>query len=416
MERGSVSKKPVEHSAYYFRKEGENVIHVGIDVAKEKHDCCILAGDGTLLRTSFAFRNSREGFQKLLSTIEAALQEEGSGQIKAGLEATGHYSEALMAFLQSSGIQPVIFNPLQVNLYRKSLSLRKTKTDKVDAKCIAQLLLSAESTPAPESYQNRELKALTRHRARLVTQRSKVKVHLARLVTLLFPELPSICWSTSQKSMLALLAELPGANPIACCRIDRLTRLLVKASHGRYRLEKAMEMKALALQSVGLDSPALSFELTQLIQQIRFLQEQIAELDKTIRKTVQATNTPLLTIPGIGPILAAIILAEIGDIHRFRSPDQLLAFAGLEPSAYQSGQFTANRTPMVKRGSTYLRWALMQAARLAAIYCTTFRTYLQGKRSQGKHYFVALGHTSKKLVRVIFHILNANEPFTPQAA
>ncbi len=346
--------------------------------------------------------------------IREALRLTGADQMKAGLEATGHYSENLLAFLRSSGVEPIVFNPLQVNLFRKSQSLRKTKTDKVDAKCIAQLLMSAQASPAPVSYQIQELKSLTRHRFRLISLRTKLKQSVSRLIDILFPELPSVCASVTQTSIKALLLELPSAKEIAQCRIDRLTNILIKNSRGRLGRNKAQQIKSLAQQSIGADSPATALELKLTLMQLNLFQEQIGELEQAIRNIVTGAQTPLLTIPGIGVTLAAIILAEIGDIHRFSSPNKLLAFAGLDPSTYQSGKFRANRTPMVKHGSTYLRWAIMQATRLVAMNCEPFRAYLDSKLAQGKHYFVALGHTSKKLVRVIFRILIANEAFVPQ--
>jgi transposase len=390
------------------------MIYVGIDVAKNKHDCCILAGDGSTIFEPFSFCNDRNGFEKLILAIQKALRLTGADQMKAGLEATGHYSENLLAFLRSSGVEPIVFNPLQVNLFRKSQSLRKTKTDKVDAKCIAQLLMSAQASPAPVSYQIQELKSLTRHRFRLISLRTKLKQSVSRLVDILFPELPSVCASVTQTSIKALLLELPSAKEIAQCRIDRLTNILVKNSRGRLGRNKAQQIKSLAQQSIGADSPATALELKLTLMQLNLFQEQIGELEQAIRNIVTGAQTPLLTIPGIGVTLAAIILAEIGDIHRFSSPNKLLAFAGLDPSTYQSGKFRANRTPMVKHGSTYLRWAIMQATRLVAMNCEPFRAYLDSKLAQGKHYFVALGHTSKKLVRVIFRILIANEAFVPQ--
>lgn len=172
----------------------------------------------------------------------------------------------------------------------------------------------------------------------------------------------------------------------------------------------------LARQSVGRESESLSFELVQVIESIQFYERQIFVLDKQLAAFVKAMGTPLLSIPGIGCTLAAYILAEIGDITRFASPDKLLAFAGLEPSTYQSGRFTASKTPMVKHGSTYLRWALIQAARLVAMRCPDFKQFKEKKLAQGKHHFVVLGHVAKKLVRVIFHILTANESFVSQAA
>lgn len=390
------------------------MIYVGIDAAKDEHDCCILSGNGQTVREAFTFQNNHQGFEQLKTEIRRSSEAEGSGQIRAGLESTGHYSGNLEAFLRSSGVELVVFNPLQVNLYRKSQTLRKTKTDKVDAKCIAQLLMTAESNPVSVSYQTQELKALTRHRSRLVSQRTKLKVSISRLVVMLFPELPTVCNSVTQAAIKALLLEMPGACQIAACRIDRLTNLLSKASKGRYGRAKAEEIKALAQQSIAAHSPATSLELRLTLQHLDFLQKQIHDLDKTIRVAVEQIQSPLLSIPGIGTTLAAIILAEIGDIHRFSSPDKLQAFAGLDPSTYQSGKFKADKTPMVKHGSTYLRWALMQAARLVAMNCETFGRYLATKQAQGKHYFVALGHTAKKLIRVIFHILNANEDFVPQ--
>lgn len=163
------------------------MIYVGIDVAKSKHDCCILESDGLTVRDTFTFANDRDGFNRLMETITATAQETETGSIKAGLEATGHYSENLVSFLRRSGVEPVVFNPLQVNRFRKSQTLRKTKTDKVDAKSIAQLLMTSESSPAPLSYQIKELKTLTRHRTRLVAQRARLKVSIVRLVDILFP-------------------------------------------------------------------------------------------------------------------------------------------------------------------------------------------------------------------------------------
>ncbi len=393
------------------------LIYVGIDVAKDKHDCCILGDSGVCLRESFSFSNDSEGFSALIAAISAVSGKNAdSSQIRTGLEATGHYSANLAAFLRSSGFQPVAFNPLRVKLYRQAISLRRTKTDKADAKCIARLLTSEDSSPVPVSYQIQELKSLTRHRRRLVSICSRSKVSMSRMVDLLFPEPPSLGLRTGQTSTLALLSELPGADMIAARPIDRLTDILRCASKGRYGREKAEAIKSMAKNSIARTSKALSFELSQSIEQIRFFNRQIAFIDKQIAAMVAEINTPLSTIPGIGFRTAAVILAEIGDIRRFKKPDRLQAFAGLDPSTYQSGKFNAANTPMVKHGSTYLRWSLMQAARLCSIHCRDFRNYMERKIAQGKHYFVALGHLSKKLARVIFHMLYTNEAFVPMAA
>ena len=121
-----------------------------------------------------------------------------------------------------------------------------------------------------------------------------------------------------------------------------------------------------------------------------------------------------MTIPGIGYTLAAIILAEIGDINNFSSPAKLLAFAGMEPSTYQSGKYNASKTPMVKRGSTYLRWAIMQAARLVAMRDPTFAAYMAKKRSEGKPHKVAMSHVAKKLIRVIYALEKQGVDYDPK--
>ena len=216
------------------------MIYVGIDVAKDKHDCCILGENGRVVRETFTVNNSRDGFNSLLKSIQKSANSGTDKQIKTGLEATGHYSVNLVAFLRSSGIEPVVFNPLQVSQYRKSQSLRKTKTDKVDAKYIAQLVMSADPNPVNISYQISELKAFTRNRHRLVFEQTQLKQKVSRLVDLLFPELHSLGGSIKTLSFQAMLLELPDAAAIAGCRIDRLTSILSEHSHGRFSREKAI--------------------------------------------------------------------------------------------------------------------------------------------------------------------------------
>jgi transposase len=390
------------------------MIYVGIDVAKNKHDCCILSSDGKLLKNVFTFTNSANGFDTLYRAITNVTDE--LDQVRIGLEATGHYSINLVAFIRSRGFEPVVFNPLSINLFRKAQTLRKTKTDKTDARFIAAMLLSQPSNPsAAPSYHISELKVLTRSRSRLISQRARLKISFNRLLDVIFPELVDAVWSCNQASVHALLLELPNTSDIAACHLTRLTTILAKASYGKYGKDKALEIRTLASRSIGSNSPAMAFELQQTIRLIRNIQLEIDLLDRKIKSMVISLHSPLITIPGISYTLAAIILAEIGDVFRFDTPAKLLAFAGMEPSTFQSGKFTASNTPMVKRGSTYLRWAILQAARLVAMRDTTFRSYLLKKKAQGKHHNVAIAHVGKKLIRVIFHMLRANCTFVPQA-
>lgn len=391
------------------------MLFVGIDVAKSKHDCCIINSDGVIITDSLRISNSKQGFEILYNTILSSLNSNDLSNIKIGLESTGHYSTNITNFLYSKGFNIVILNPLVTSAFRKAGTLRKTKTDKCDAKVIATMLFSDESKSySPSSYQIQELKSLTRHRYRMIGYRSKLKLSVTRLIDIIFPELPDFVWSIHQNSSYQLLLELPSPEDIQKCHLTHLTHILSKTSRGKYGREKALQLRELAINSIGSSNRSLTFELQQTIRLIQSVQLEINELDKQIKLVVDELNTPLMTIPGIGYTIAAIILAEIGDISNFSSPAKLLAFAGMEPSTYQSGKYTASNTPMVKRGSTYLRWAIMQAARLVPMRDPTFSAYMCKKRSEGKHFNVAQSHVGKKLIRVIYYLLKHNTAFVPQ--
>lgn len=384
---------------------------VGIDVAKDKHDCFICDSEGNVLKDVFTFSNDREGFNLLLSFMPTS-----SENVKVGLEATGHYSLNLINFLIDNGYSPVVFNPLQINLFRKAHTLRKTKTDKIDAKLIALMLSSNDAKPHLDlSYHVTELKSLTRYRSRLKDQLARLKISLARIIEIVFPELEDCVYSINQKSTMALLHEFPSKELIANAHLTRLTNVLKNNSRGKYSKDKALEIRNVAINSIGTSSDASSFELVQTIDMINFYSSKIDELDAKIKDIMIELESPILSIPGISYNLGSIILAEIVDINRFDTPAQLQAFAGLDPATHQSGKFIATGVSMVKRGSPYLRWAILNASRLIAMRDPCFKDYYQRKRKEGKHHFVALTHVAKKLIRVIFKLLKTNSQFSPQA-
>jgi transposase len=305
-----------------------------------------------------------------------------------------------------------VFNPLQTNLYRKAQSLRKTKTDKVDARFIAKMLMTGDFKPLVlSSYHAEELKWLTRHRQRFVKLQSSHKIAYARLLNLVFPELSAAVSATDLKAVFAMLSEFPNAEAIAGCHLTRLTNLLRSASKGRWRKDKAIEIRDLARGSIGSASPSLAFELQQTIRMIEMYQDEIVALETKLKTLVLEMAPPILGIPGIGFRLAAVIMAEIGDIRRFASASKLQAYAGLDPTTYQSGQFLSTQDKMVKRGSTYLRWALMIAAQKVGLYDPHFAAVLVKKQAEGKHYYVAVSHVAKKLIRVIYHLLTTGETY-----
>ena len=388
------------------------MFYVGLDIASEKHDCCILNEKKQLVQ-SFSFPNSSAGFGRLLDALSALSCDE----IKIGLEATGIYSENLSAFLRRKGFNVSTINPLLIKKHQCAATLRKTKTDKADAKGIACFIAEEGFQPdLPVSYHIQELKSLTRARFSVVQDRSALKNKVKRLVVLLFPELLNEFSDIFGKSAAALLKQYPSAAKLAACHCDTLAAILRKASRGRFGKAKAEHLRQLAKNSVGNHSPARALDLRMLLERIDLLSGQIAEYDRQIMILMDQIDTPILSIPGIGYTLGAAILAEIGAIGRFSSPAKLLAFAGLEPSVYQSGKFIPTSGKMVKRGSPFLRWALLQAAGYASIYSTTFAHYRAKKSAEGKPAAVVRSHVAKKLVRIIFSLLSHSTPFSDHFA
>jgi transposase len=390
------------------------MIYAGIDVAKDKHDCLIANSDGKILFNSFTIPNNRTGFDELFGKLETL--SEDLSQIKVGLEATGHFSDNLLEFLISKGLTTFVINPLHTNLYRKGLSLRKTKTDKVDAHSILTMLRAESLKPySHTSYHIRELKSLTRHRFSLVQDCARLKASFARLCVILFPELEFLVPTLHMASVYSLLLELPNVKAIGACHLTRLTHLLYDASKGHYGRDKAVEIRNAARVSVGAASEVKSLELQQTIRLIQLMEEQIAQIEGRINPIIDSLNSPIMTIPGISYRMSAIIIAEIGDFNGFDSAEQILAYAGLEPSVYQSGQLTSTHAKMVKRGSKYLRYALFNAAKYVCHWDPTFAAYLAKKRAEGKPYNVAVSHAAKKLTRVIYHLVKTNQPYVKQA-
>jgi Transposase and inactivated derivatives len=387
------------------------MVLVGIDVAKDKHDCFIMNSEGEVLANVFTIPNSMEGFVHLLQTIQACSKTQDT--IKVGLEATGHYSYNILGFLLDSGLTTYVLNPLHTNLYRKSLSLRKTKTDRVDARTIAAMLVSDVGLKpyTDTAYHNEELKSLTRYRFDKVRERAKLKQSIARLVCILFPELEKLVPSLHITSVYALLDEFPGASHVAATHLMHLKTVLHASSKGHYSRDKAIEIREAARVSIGSVMPVKSLELRHTIRLIRELDAEIEEIESAIQGIMNELHSPITTIPGIGFRLGAMILAEVGDFSRFDSPDKVLAYAGMSPSTYQSGQLTNGYAHMEKRGSRYLRFALYNATKYVCHWDPTFSAYLAKKRTEGKHYNVAISHAAKKLVRLIYALEKSGEVY-----
>ena len=379
------------------------MIFVGIDVAKDKHDCLITNSDGEILFKEFTISNTLEGFNLLFSRILSCSNV--LDQIKVGLEATGHYSNNLSEFLINKNIPIFVINPLHTSLFKKSQSFRKTKTDKADVNSIVSMLMTQKLTPySPASYHTQQLKSLTRYRFNLVNDCSKLKTSFARLMNLTFPELEKIVKELQVNSVYQLMSVYPDAISISKAHLTSLTNLLLKYSKGHYGREKALQIRAAAKLSIGTSNEIQSLELQQTIARIHLIQNQLTIIDAKIKDIMTQIDTPLITVPGLSYTTAAMLHAEIGDFSRFSSADKILAFAGMEPSIYQSGQYNSSHSKMVKRGSKYLRFALYTAAKNVSKWDPTFAVYMAKKRSEGKPYNVALSHVARKLTRVLFSL------------
>jgi len=384
------------------------MIYVGIDIAKLNHFASAISSDGEVLIEPFKFTNDNDGFLKLISRLDQFEKDE----LIIGLESTAHYGNNLLLFLVPKGYKVVLINPIQTSTMRKN-NIRKTKTDKVDTYIICKVLMMQ-----PHRFVTLfdlgilQLKNLGRFRQKTVKQRTRLKIQLTSYVDQVFPELQYFFKSgIHHKGCYALLKEAPSPEKIASMHLTHLTHLLASNSHGRFKKETAVELRVLAQKSVGSSDNSLSIQISQSIEQIELLNKQLDLIESEMKDIVSSLDSVIMTIPGIGYINGGMILGEIGDIKRFSSPSKLLAFAGLDPSVYQSGNFEAKHTRMSKRGSKVLRYALINAAHNAVKCNKTFKAYYDQKMSEGRSHYNALGHCAGKLVRVIYKMLTDNVPF-----
>lgn len=384
------------------------MIYVGIDIAKLNHYASAISSDGEVLLEPFKFSNDNDGF----CTLVSKLNQFDKDKVIIGLESTAHYGYNLLAFLVPKGYQVCLINPIETSTMRKN-NIRKTKTDKVDTLIICRtLLMQPHRFVTLYDIGILQLKNLGRFRLKIVKQRTRLKIQLTSYVDQVFPELQYFFKSgIHQKGCYALLKEAPSPDAIASMHLTHLTHLLKSSSHGHFKKETAVELRVLAQKSVGTSDNSLSIQITQSIEQIELLDRQLERIESEIEDIVRSLDSVIMTIPGIGFINGGMILGEIGDITRFSNPSKLLAFSGLDPSVYQSGNFEAKHTRMSKRGSRALRYALINAAHNVVKNNQTFAVYYAQKKSEGRSHYAALGHCAGKLVRIIFKMLTDNVAF-----
>ena len=384
------------------------MIYCGIDVAKHKHAISLIGDQGQILKTAFNISNSRSGFDQLQSELQAL-----GDKVTIGLEATGHYWLALFDDLTHKDYPVVVLNPLQVAAYRKS-GVRKVKSDPSDALWIADYIRIAHLPPSEQKLPVfLQLRELSRFRFRLTEQVGDLKRKLLTILDRVFPEYEDLFSSVFLQASRTVLKEAVSAQEFADFDLQELADLLAQASRGRFGLEKAEKLQSQARQSIGIGflTDAVHLEMRCLLAQLDLLDSQRSDLDLAIADLMHQIPQFITSIPGIGPVTGAAILSEIGDIQRFDSVDKLVAYAGIDATVYQTGQFTASQAHMSKRGSPYLRHALWLAATMAVLHDPSLRTYYQKKRDEGKHHGTALGAVCNKLLARIFVVLKENRAY-----
>jgi len=386
-------------------------VYVGIDVAKRQHRIAILDTNGDSLHKPFSIANDYDGMQDLLHHLSP-----WSGDLEIGLEATGHYWLALFEQLTRAGYTVHVLNPLQVHAYQRS-GIRKRKTDSVDAMWIADFVRigGARHTSDPTAMPiYMQLRQLSRFRFNLIEQIGDTKRRILSLLDRVFPEYETLFSSVFLQSSRQLLAQATTAQEFIDFDLDELTHILQSASRGRLGRKHAQTLQQTAQRSIGVTflADASRIQMGCLVAQLDFLGQQVSDIEKALDDLVlQLPNQYLTSIPGIGSVIAATILGEIGDIQRFDSLKQLVAYAGIDPAVYQSGQFQASQTHMSKRGSPYLRHALWMAATVARMHDSELKAYYDKRRDEGKAYGTVIGAICRKLLARIFVILRDQRPY-----
>lgn len=389
------------------------MFYAGIDIAKRKHEAAVIGADGQALMESLSFANSQAGCEKLCQFFEH-LRIPTQGLV-IGMEATGHYWLAIYAYLVEKGYTVHVINPIQSDAFRR-MSIRQAKTDAIDALLIAQIMRFGQYSTTALSEENIiALRQLSRYRLALVDICGDSKRRVITLLDQVFPEYERLFSDMFGVSSRELLLRCQTPEDMLGISTEELAALLNKTSRGRFSEQKAEEIQAAAASTFGVSyaREAFAFQIKQLIEQICFSERQLEQLETQIADILRRTNQVIATIPGIGETLGAVILSEIGDIHRFDTPAKLVAFAGLDVRVNQSGEFTGTRNRMSKRGSPYLRRAIWLAASRAAFCDPTLSEYYQSLRARGKHHLTAIGAVSRKMCNILFVILRENRPYEP---
>ena len=386
---------------------------VGIDIGKNHHEASIVSPEGKQIGHSLRFATTHKGADSLMSFIFNNI---GNSSCIFGMEATGHYWYPIYSFLKARGYTIYVINPIQSDSLRK-MYIRQTKNDSIDSFLIAEVIRFGQFTTTSMADENiLAMRQLCRYRDSVISSRTEIKLRISTIMEQIFPEYEKQFSSLWVSTSMGILEKYLTPENIENAPIDELFEIIKDKSHNRLTKAKAISIKEAAADTFGIKiaQDAFSFQLKQLIDRMNFLDKQIEALDCQILEYYEKFDCYLHTIPGIGMIAAAAILAEIGDINRFKSSSALVAFAGIDPTVRQSGEFSSTHNHMSKRGSPYLRHAIFLAATTCSFHNSPLNAYYKKKREQGKHHLTATGAVARKLTTVIYAVLRDGKPYEPK--
>ena len=386
---------------------------VGIDIGKNHHEASIVSPEGKQIGRSLRFATTHKGADSLMSFIFKNI---GNSPCVFGMEATGHYWYPIYSFLKAKGYTIYVINPIQSDSLRK-MYIRQTKNDSIDSFLIAEVIRFGQFGTTSMADENiLAMRQLCRYRDSVISSRTEIKLRIGTIMEQIFPEYEKQFSSLWVSTSMGILEKYLTPENIENAPIDELFEIIKDKSHNRLTKAKAISIKEAAADTFGIKiaQDAFSFQLKQLIDRMNFHDKQIEALDIEIMKYYEQFDCYLHTIPGIGIIGAATILAEIGDISRFKNSSALVAFAGIDPTVRQSGEFNSTHNHMSKRGSPYLRRAIFLAATTCSFHNSPLNAYYKKKRDQGKHHLTATGAVARKLTTVIYAVLRDSKPYEPK--
>ena len=386
----------------------------GIDIAKRKHVACIIDRDGQTVTRACSFNNDHAGYQAILATLHDA---GGPRRVLIGMEATGHYWLSLHDFLVRQRYQVAVLNPIQTAQQAKK-GVRKRKTDKIDAGHIATLIKNGEQRPALVPGElAMTCRQLTRLRYALAHQGIRIKQLLWSRLHPVWPEYEALFATPFCATGRKLLATAPTPDEVLALDIEELTELIRKTSRGKYGARQADKVRQAAVHSVGMrrgrEGTRLSIRI--LLAYLEALAPIRRQLDGEIANLAERLPACLHTLPGADCRSVVSLFGETDPITTFTTPSQLVAFAGLDPTVFQTGQYDAPRRRISKRGSPVLRQTLWRMAHRACYQEGDLRDYWLRRRRDGLSHRSAVTAVAIKLCHVAWRILTDRRDYRPQA-